>query len=84
MLYGVGWIIATDTSVGRFAVMTIALFLTLALGYLRFVHRRASTTVTPETASSAAPDLADLERRVRALEERMTDAATALGHKSSS
>jgi hypothetical protein len=38
MLYGVGWIIATDVSKARFVVMAIALVITLALGYLRFVR----------------------------------------------
>ena len=83
MLYGVGWIIATDTSVGRFAVMTIALLITLALGYVRFVRRGTIASTTPGIASSDAHDLADLERRVHDLEERMREAATALGPKSS-
>ena len=34
MLYGVGWIIATDVSKARFVVMAIALVITLALGYV--------------------------------------------------
>jgi hypothetical protein len=79
MLYGVGWIIATDTSIVRFLVMTIALVITLALGYVRFVRR---TPISPATAASGFADtegLADIERRVRELEERMNDAATALG-----
>src|SRR5207253_2576882 len=57
MLYGVGWIIATDTSVGRFAVMTIALLITLALGYVRFVRRGTIASTTPGIASSDAHDL---------------------------
>jgi hypothetical protein len=81
MLYGIGWIIATDTSVGRFAVMTIALLITLALGYVRFV-RRGTIASTPG-ASIEAHDLVDLERRVHDLEERMREAATALGPKTS-
>ena len=84
MLYGVGWIIATDTSVGRFAVMTIALLITLALGYVRFVRRGTIASTTPGIASSDAHDLVDLERRVHDLEERMREAATALGPKGES
>jgi hypothetical protein len=81
MLYGVGWIIATDTSITRFFVMTAALVITLGLGYVRFVRRG---TTSPDAAGSAIPEsegLAQIERRVRELEERMNQAAHALGHK---
>jgi hypothetical protein len=60
MLYGVGWIIATGTSMARFAVMTVALAITLALGYVRFVRRgRAGTapsagTLRPPRGSRAS------------------------------
>jgi hypothetical protein len=79
MLYGVGWIIATDVSKARFVVMAIALVITLALGYLRFV-RTAKTA--GEDAGGAAPDaegLAAMELRLRTLEERMQEAARVLG-----
>lgn len=81
MVYGVGWIIVTDTSIGRFLVMTIALAITLALGYARFVRRGPIAAATAGTASSDGRDLTDLERRVRDLEERLNEAATALGPK---
>ena len=79
MLYGVGWIIATDVSKARFVVMAIALVITLALGYARFV--RGGKTPAGK-AGAAAPDaegLADVELRLRALEERMQEAARVLG-----
>jgi hypothetical protein len=79
MLYGVGWIIATDVSKARFVVMAIALVITLALGYLRFVR---SAKTAAEDAGGAAPDaegLAAMELRLRALEERMQEAARVLG-----
>ena len=79
MLYGVGWIITTETSIGRFVVMTIALAITLALGYVRFVRRGPGAAAIAQSASGDARDLADLERRVRDLEERVNEAATALG-----
>jgi len=82
MIYGVGWIVATDTSVARFIVMTVALIITLALGYGRFVRGRAEVVVPGGPAIAADGELADIERRVRDLEERMNDAANALGHKS--
>jgi hypothetical protein len=77
MIYGVGWIIATDTSVTRFAVMTVALVITLGLGYVRFVRRRVGGAAP--AVSGELP--ADLERRLRELEERLDGAASALGRK---
>jgi len=74
MVYGVGWVIATDTSVARFVVMSVALAITLALGYMRFARRGQATP-----APVAGSDDAALERRVRALEHRLADMADALG-----
>jgi hypothetical protein len=79
MLYGVGWIIATDVSKARFVVMAIALAITLALGYLRFVR---SGRTAGDKAGTPAPDaegLADIQLRLRALEERMQEAGRVLG-----
>ncbi len=84
MIYGVGWIIATDTSVTRFGVMTAALVITLGLGYLRFVRRRAALAAGA-AATGGAPGAgeipADLERRLHELEERMDGAANALARR---
>lgn len=81
MLYGVGWVIASGTSTARFIVMTFALAITLALGYLRFVRRRASAaTQTPGTAAPVG-EITDLEQRVRILEERLSQAASALAER---
>lgn len=77
MLYGIGWSIATDTSMIRFVVLTVALAITLALGYVRFVRRQRARP--EETDGQEASGLADLEHRVRGLEARMNDAASALG-----
>jgi hypothetical protein len=81
MIYSVGIIIATGASMARFAVMTVALIITLALGYLRFVRGRKAKTgpalVTAETGAAVA----GIEDRLEALERRMDDAATALGHR---
>ena len=79
MLYGVGWMIATDTSVARFVVITIALAITLALAYARFVRRAPRTTAAGVPRSPQASESADLERRIRALEDRLSAAATVLG-----
>lgn len=93
MIYGVGWIIATGTSYARFAVMTIALAITLALGYVRFVRVKQAQagagvaavatagTAAAGTARAAVPgaDASALTARVEALERRMDAAASALG-----
>lgn len=80
MLYGVGWIIATDTSVARFVVMSAALAITLGLGYVRFVRRGKATPSADGAAIPAQEGLADLHRRLVELEERMNRAAEALRH----
>jgi hypothetical protein len=78
MLYGVGWVIVSGTSATRFIVMTFALVITLALGYVRFVRRRAPAEARSGGATAPTGEFADLEQRVRTLEERMVQAATAL------
>jgi len=77
MIYGVGWIISTSSSIGRFLVMTLALVITLALGYMRFVRHRRSMTSGSDTGGGAA-ELTELERRVEALETRLREAGRAL------
>jgi hypothetical protein len=79
MLYGVGWIIATDVSKVRFVVMAVALVITLALGYVRFVRTGKAAA---EKGGAGAPDVegtADIELRLRALEERLQEAGRVLG-----
>jgi len=79
MLYGVGWIIATDVSKARFVVMAVALVITLGLGYLRFVRGGRTAVGKAEAAAPDSESLADVEFRLRALEERMQEAARVLG-----
>jgi len=81
MLYGVGWIVVSETSITRFLVMTAGLLTTLGLGYLRFVRRSATSPVTLGSGIQDGEGFADVERRVRVLEERMNEAAHALGHR---
>jgi hypothetical protein len=83
MLYGVGWIVATDTSIARFAVMTAALVITLGLGYVRFVRRGAMARAPVAPAGSGVEGLADLERRLQDLEQRIAEAAQALAQRRS-
>ena len=79
MVYGVGWIIATDTSMARFAVMTVALAITLGLGYARFVRRRAPGSVPVGAQVPDVEGLGRMEQRLRDVEERLDRAAGALG-----
>ena len=82
MLYGVGWIVATDTSITRFLVMTASLVVTVGLGYVRFVRSAATTPVDNGAVGSSVEGLETIERRVRDLERRMNGAAHALVEKS--
>ncbi len=82
MVYGVGWIVATNTSVARFIVITVALMITLALGYVRFVRRQAIPALPGGRSIGDGEGFADIEQRVRQLEDRMNKAANALGNRS--
>ncbi len=84
MVYGVGWIVATDTSVSRFFVMTVALAITLALGYIRFVGRQMASEMSATQSIGDDQGLTDIVRRLRDVEERLDDAANALSQKSES
>ena len=79
MLYGVGWIIATDVSKARFVVMAIALVITLLLGYLRFVRSGRTAADSADAATPGAEGMANVELRLRALEDRMQEAGRVLG-----
>jgi hypothetical protein len=82
MLYGVGWIIATDSSIARFTVMAVALLITLALGYVRFVRSGETSPGKADPAISSTEGLAHIELRVRDLEERMQEAGRVFGDSS--
>lgn len=79
MVYGVGWVIASSSSVARFAVMSFALLVTIGLGYARFVRQREEQLAAVSVPMAASPELGSLEQRVAALEERAAAAAEALG-----
>jgi hypothetical protein len=81
MVYGVGWIVAAGASVTRFVVMTAAFVITLALGYVRFVRRRAIAAAAGGAPVTGSEGVAELERRVGELEDRMDGAASALGRR---
>lgn len=80
MIYGVGWIVATGTSYARFVVMTVALVITLVLGYVRFVWRRR---IKGEAAAAgggalAAGEVGEIEARLAAIERRLAAVGEAL------
>ena len=94
MLYGVGWAFASEQQGTRFAVLVVALLVSLGLGYLRFVRpRRAAAsgavpTGTGEAGSAAEPGAVaavpsgerdELAARVAELERRLAAVADLLG-----
>ena len=89
MLYGVGWGLASGNSVTRFVVLVVALVVSLALGYLKFVRGRgpagaaevsgaSSGAVSVPVAGGASAEVAELSSRVEALERRLAAAAQGL------
>lgn len=88
MLYGVGWAFASKEQGTRFAVLVVALLVSLGLGYLRFVRpRRAAIPVAvgpgaePGGPAVAAParEVGELAARVAELERRLAAVADLLG-----
>jgi hypothetical protein len=80
MVYGVGWIIGSEATVARFVVMTIALAVTLGLGYVRFVRREAGEGAGA-AMGAGVPGHADgeIERRLGEVEDRLERVAEVLG-----
>ncbi len=83
MVYGVGWGLASDSSVTRFLVLLTALAISLALGYLKFVRGRSAATVPTSAVVGPAAELTgeptgDLATRVADLERRLSAAAELL------
>jgi hypothetical protein len=83
MVYGVGWVIFSGSSVLRFVVMAFALAVAIGLGYVKFVRQRVTAPPAPAGQATAGEAggaaLADLEARVTAIEARTAAAAAALG-----
>lgn len=79
MLYGAGWVIFSGQGTMRFVVILVAFAITIALGYAKFVRGRAVAAPATSAASAALPaDIAQIEARVAALEDRQAAAAAAL------
>lgn len=72
MVGGIGLSIAGGEGIARFVVLTVALALTVGLGYLRFAHQPSAATALGEPSG-------DLDRRVAAVESRLDAVHRALG-----
>jgi uncharacterized membrane protein len=72
MIYAVGMTVSSNASVLRFIMVAVALAVTIAIGYLKFVRRRATAAVPPsETTAAVSAEfgerLAVVERKLDAL-----------------
>ena len=71
MAYAVGMAFAADTSLLRFGVVTVALAVTIAVGYLKFVRGRRAvggpTQPEPGAMSELGDRIAAVERKLDAL-----------------
>lgn len=74
MVGGIGLTIAGGEGIDRFLVLTLALGITVGLGYLRFARR-----AEPVQEVGASLVDSDLEDRVALLEQRLEEARRALG-----
>lgn len=82
MVYGVGTIIATNSSVARFLILTVALAITIGIGWVRFVRRRDAAASGSPSGAASLEGLSELEQRIRGLEQRLDEAAGALARRS--
>ncbi len=73
MIYAVGMTVSSTASVLRFVVVAVALAVTIAIGYLKFVRGRAAAAAAAGTTASAdvpgelGERLAAVERKLDAL-----------------
>ena len=72
MIYAVGMTVSSNASVVRFVVVAVALAVTVAIGYLKFVRKRAvqatgAAAPTDAAAGELGERLAAVERKLDAL-----------------
>ena len=71
MIYAVGLTVSSNASVVRFVVVAIALAVTVAIGYLKFVRGRTAAAPGAEVPTEAAGELGErlsaVERKLDAL-----------------
>lgn len=82
MLYGAGWSLAAGESTGRFWVLVLALAITTALGYMRFVRGKGTPATAPSSAlvpAATDAEMASVEQRLSSLERTMSSLRDAFG-----
>ena len=84
MVYAVGMTVFSDQSIWRFVVVAVALIVTIAIGYLKFVRRWAAPSgspvaVAPTGAEPTGEVPADVAARLAHLEHRLDALRLALG-----
>ncbi|NHB84942.1 hypothetical protein G7085_10885 [Tessaracoccus sp. HDW20] len=68
MIYAVAMTFSADTSIARFAMITVALAVTILVGYLRFVRGRRPVPAAGQPDGAA---MGELGERLTALEEKL-------------
>jgi len=76
MIYAVGMTVSSNASVLRFVVVAIALAVTIAIGYLKFVRGRAAKAVGQPATGEGVP--AELAERLAAVERKLDALGRAL------
>ncbi|MCB0916630.1 MAG: hypothetical protein KDC23_13160 [Actinobacteria bacterium] len=82
MVFGIGLTLAGGEGVSRFIVLTIALVITVVLGYLRFARRPATPGTAAEVAPTATPIggvESELAIRMDVVEDRLRRIGEVLG-----
>lgn len=78
MVYAVGMTISSDRSVWRFVVVAAALAVTIGIGYLKFVRRRAAVAAAAAAAPADAQATGELAGRLTVVEQKLDAIARAL------
>ncbi|HOU92858.1 MAG TPA: hypothetical protein PLU22_17515 [Polyangiaceae bacterium] len=78
MVYAVGMSISAGQSLARFAVILVALVVTVGVGYLKFVRGRVVPARVPASAPADLPGGDELVGRLGAVERKLDALARAL------
>ena len=75
MIYAVGMTVSSDASIVRFVIVAVALAVTVAIGYLKFVRGRAAKATGAATPQG---ELGELGERLAAVERKLDALGRAL------
>ena len=78
MVYAVGMTVSSDRSVLRFVVVAAALAVTIGIGYLKFVRRRAAAATAAANAPVDAAQSGEFAARLTTVEQKLDAIARAL------